>query len=65
MLAGRAFITAIDADGRSFVDEVGEGDLWNFPAGMPHAIQGLEEGCEFLPEPVDGADASRAGAGPI
>jgi oxalate decarboxylase len=48
MLAGRACITAIDADGRSFVDEVGEGDLWNFPAGVPHAIQGLEERCEFL-----------------
>jgi oxalate decarboxylase len=48
MLAGRACITAIDADGRGFVDVVGEGDLWNFPAGIPHAIQGLEEGCEFL-----------------
>jgi oxalate decarboxylase len=24
------------------------GDLWNFPAGIPHSIQGLEEGCEFL-----------------
>ena len=48
MLAGRACITAIDADGRNFLDVVGEGDLWNFPAGIPHAIQGLEEGCEFL-----------------
>jgi oxalate decarboxylase len=24
------------------------GDLWNFPAGIPHSIQGLAEGCEFL-----------------
>ena len=48
MLAGRARITAIDAEGRNFIDDVGEGDLWNFPAGMPHSIQGLEEGCEFL-----------------
>jgi oxalate decarboxylase len=48
MLAGRARITAVDAQGRFFVDDVGEGDLWNFPAGIPHSIQGLEEGCEFL-----------------
>src|SRR5947209_15729802 len=45
---GRARITAIDQDGRNFVDDVGEGDLWYFPAGIPHSIQGLEEGCEFL-----------------
>ena len=48
MLAGRARITAIDAEGRNFIDDVGVGDLWNFPAGIPHSIQGLEEGCEFL-----------------
>lgn len=48
MLDGRARITAVDAEGRAFADDVGEGDLWNFPAGIPHSIQGLEEGCEFL-----------------
>jgi oxalate decarboxylase len=49
MLKGRARITAIDADGRAFQDDVGEGDLWNFPSGIPHSIQGLEgDGCEFL-----------------
>src|SRR3954454_694117 len=48
MLAGRARITAVDQDGRNFIDDVGEGDIWNFPAGIPHSIQGLEEGCEFL-----------------
>jgi oxalate decarboxylase len=48
MLAGRARITAIDAQGRNFIDDVGEGDVWNFPAGIPHSIQGLEGGCEFL-----------------
>jgi oxalate decarboxylase len=48
MLAGRARITAVDQAGRNFVDDVGVGDLWNFPAGIPHSIQGLEEGCEFL-----------------
>lgn len=48
MLAGRARITAIDFQGRNFIDDVGEGDLWNFPSVIPHSIQGLEEGCEFL-----------------
>jgi oxalate decarboxylase len=48
MLAGRARITAVDPQGRNFIADVGVGDLWNFPAGIPHSIQGLEEGCEFL-----------------
>jgi oxalate decarboxylase len=48
MLAGRARITAVDQEGRNFIDDVGEGDVWYFPAGIPHSIQGLEEGCEFL-----------------
>jgi len=48
MLAGRARITAVDAEGRNFIDDVGVGDLWNFPAGIPHSIQALEDGCEFL-----------------
>jgi oxalate decarboxylase len=48
MLAGSARITAIDPQGRNFIDDIGLGDIWNFPAGIPHSIQGLEEGCEFL-----------------
>jgi oxalate decarboxylase len=48
MLAGSARITAVDAEGRNFVADVSEGDIWNFPAGIPHSIQGLEHGCEFL-----------------
>jgi oxalate decarboxylase len=48
MLAGRARLTAIDQDGHNFIADVGEGDLWNFPAGIPHSIQGMQKGCEFL-----------------
>ena len=48
MLAGRCRITAVDENGCNFIDDVGVGDLWNFPSGRPHSIQGLEEGCEFL-----------------
>lgn len=55
MLAGRARITAVDQEGRNFIDDVSVGDIWNFPAGIPHSIQGLEEGCEFLLVFDDGA----------
>ena len=49
MLYGSARITAIDANGGNFVDDVGVGDLWSFPGGIPHSIQGLgPDGCEFL-----------------
>jgi oxalate decarboxylase len=49
MLYGTARITAIDPQGHSFVDDVGVGDLWYFPSGIPHSIQGLSpDGCEFL-----------------
>ena len=49
MLYGNARITAIDLDGKSFVADVTEGDLWYFPTGIPHSIQGLDpDGTEFL-----------------
>jgi oxalate decarboxylase len=55
MLAGRARITCIDPDGRNFIDDLSVGDLWNFRAGLPHSIQALAEGCEFLIVFDDGA----------
>jgi len=49
MLSGNARITAIDNDGKSFVRDVIKGDLWFFPSGTPHSIQGLEpDGAEFV-----------------
>ena len=49
MLYGNARITAMDAQGQNFVDDVSVGDLWYFPSGIPHSIQGLEpDGAEFL-----------------
>ena len=48
MLNGRARITGVDPNGRNFIDDVGVGDLWYFPPGIPHSIQALEQGCEFL-----------------
>jgi oxalate decarboxylase len=55
MLAGSARITCIDQDGRNFIDDLKVGDLWNFRAGLPHSIQALAEGCEFLIVFDDGA----------
>ena len=49
MLYGSARITAVDQQGRSFISDVHEGDLWLFPGGIPHSIQGLgPDGCRFL-----------------
>ena len=49
MLYGSARITAIDNDGKSFVADVKENDLWYFPTGIPHSIQGLNpDGAEFI-----------------
>jgi oxalate decarboxylase len=49
MLYGNARITAVDQEARSHVSDVTKGDLWIFPGGIPHSIQGLgPDGCEFL-----------------
>jgi oxalate decarboxylase len=49
MLYGDARVTVLNPDGTIFIDDVGKGDLWFFPAGYPHSIQGLgPDGCEFL-----------------
>ena len=49
MLNGNARVTVMNPDGTMFIDDVAKGDLWLFPAGFPHSIQGLQpDGCEFL-----------------
>src|ERR1700732_2736450 len=49
VLYGTARITAIDRDGKSFVADVKKNDLWYFPSGIPHSIQGLDpDGAEFM-----------------
>src|ERR1700740_1750489 len=50
MLTGNARVTVLNPDGTMFIDDVTRGDLWFFPAGYPHSIQGLGpgDGCEFL-----------------
>lgn len=49
MLDGKARITNLDDRGKMFIADVGVNDLWFFPQGNPHSIQGLPpDGCEFL-----------------
>jgi oxalate decarboxylase len=50
MLYGNARVTVFNPhDGTIFIGDVAEGDLWFFPTGFPHSIQGLgRDGCEFL-----------------
>ena len=49
VLKGTARVTVFLPDGTMFIDDVSEGDLWIFPAGCPHSIQGTGDiGVEFL-----------------
>jgi oxalate decarboxylase family bicupin protein len=48
ILKGCVRLSAIDEDGKTFIDDVCAGDVWFFPAGIPHSIQAHENGTEFL-----------------
>jgi oxalate decarboxylase len=48
VIAGSCRVSILDEEGRLFIDDVGVGDLWYFPSGLPHSIQALEDGVEFL-----------------
>ena len=49
MTFGICRVTILDQNGRPQVADVKEGDLWYFPAGLPHSLQGLgPDGCEFV-----------------
>jgi oxalate decarboxylase len=49
MAYGNCRVAVLNEDGQAFVGDVKEGDLWYFPAGYPHSLQGLgPDGCEFI-----------------
>ncbi len=49
MLDGKCRITVLDEQGRPQVADVKSGDIWYFPPGLPHSLQGLgASGAEFL-----------------
>lgn len=48
MLKGSVRLASINENGQTFIDDISAGDVWFFPAGVPHSIQAPDEGCEFL-----------------
>lgn len=49
MVYGNCRITTLDNDGRAEVSDVSAGDIWYFPPGLPHSLQGLgPDGAEFV-----------------
>ncbi|KAF8230591.1 oxalate oxidase [Tricholoma matsutake] len=58
VIKGSTQVTAVDAQGRNFVQTVNAGDLWFFPPGVPHSLQATDadpQGTEFLLVFNDGA----------
>lgn len=55
ILNGTVRLNSVNEAGETFVDDLGPGDVWFFPAGIPHSIQAHESGCEFLLVFDDGA----------
>lgn len=48
VLKGCVRIGAINDESQTFTDDLCEGDVWFFPAGVPHSIQAFDQGVEFL-----------------
>ncbi|QRV88483.1 oxalate decarboxylase [Ceratobasidium sp. AG-Ba] len=51
ILAGSCRIVVVNSEGQNYNAKVYPGDLWYFPPGIPHVLQGLDDvadGCEFL-----------------
>lgn len=48
VLKGKVRFYLVDDQRNVLVEDLEPGDLWLAPAGFPHAIQGLEEGTEFV-----------------
>lgn len=55
MSKGSCRISAVDHEGRNFPEDVRESDFVVLPPGVPHHIQALDEGVEFLLVFPDGA----------
>ncbi|KAL5381842.1 hypothetical protein PMIN03_005507 [Paraphaeosphaeria minitans] len=45
---GRILVSAVNENGKYQVDELGYGDIWYFPKGQAHTVQGLDDENEYL-----------------
>lgn len=48
ILNGSVRVNAVNEAGATFDDDLQAGDVWFFPAGVPHSIQASQLGVEFL-----------------
>ena len=49
VISGACRVTTIDPEGHSEIVDFGVGDVWYFPRGHGHSIQGLgPDGCDFI-----------------
>ncbi|KAI9758917.1 MAG: hypothetical protein M4579_002728 [Chaenotheca gracillima] len=48
ILNGSVRIQASNENGQTQIDDLSAGDVWFFPAGVPHSLQALDDGVEFL-----------------
>ncbi|KAJ5266883.1 hypothetical protein N7478_009691 [Penicillium angulare] len=64
ILNGSVRVQAMNEDGQTFIDDLDAGDVWYFPSGVPHSLQALELGSEFMLV-FDQGDFSDGGTGLI
>ncbi|KAI9849810.1 MAG: hypothetical protein M1837_000022 [Sclerophora amabilis] len=48
VINGSVRVQAVNEEGQTMVDDLNAGDVWFFPAGVPHSLQALDDGVEFL-----------------
>lgn len=48
VLNGSVRVQTLNEDGQTFVDDLSAGDVWYFPSGLPHSLQALDAGAEFM-----------------
>lgn len=48
MYAGSVLVSAVDENGVYQVETLNFGDIWYFPKGLAHTIQGLDDENEYL-----------------
>ncbi|KAL6885679.1 putative oxalate decarboxylase oxdC [Trichoderma evansii] len=58
---GRMLLSAVDENGVYQTEELNYGDIWYFPKGVAHTLQGLEDSNEYLIV-LDDGDINRAGS---